>query len=128
MTVDVTAFTATFAVFATFVVAGFVLLFAELRRLENKVEAQGSALNTKFDDLRRDLAEEFRATAVPALAGKRAMSEATPAFDWDLHHGRQDACAEKDRIAAQCAQGQCDYLALGQAQRACSGPLGERRP
>ena len=47
-------------------------------------------------------------------------------FDWDRHYARQDAGAEKDRIAAQCAQGHCDNLALRQAQRACSafGPLG----
>jgi hypothetical protein len=79
MTVDVTAFTATFAVFATFVVAGFVLLFTELRRLENKVEAQGNALNTKFDDLRRDLAEEFRAQRAEVLAQTNALAAAITA-------------------------------------------------
>src|SRR6516164_2409953 len=61
MTADVLAFSIAFGVLATFVVAGCVLLFTELRRLGNKVEAQTGALNTKFDDLRRDLAEEFRA-------------------------------------------------------------------
>ena len=57
------------------------------------------------------------------------MSEVAPAFDWDLYHARQDACVEKDRIAADCARGYCDELALRQATRACSafGPLGERR-
>jgi hypothetical protein len=63
--------------------------------------------------------------AFPAFAGEQTVSEATPAFDWDLYHDRQDACREKDRIAAQCTQGHCDELALRQAQRACSafGPL-----
>jgi hypothetical protein len=68
--------------------------------------------------------------AVPALAGERTVSGVAPAFDWDLYHARQDACAEKDRIAADCAEeaplGYCDELALRQATRACSafGPLG----
>jgi hypothetical protein len=46
-------------------------------------------------------------------------------FDWDRYHERQDACLEKDRIAAACTQGYCDELALRQATRACSafGPL-----
>lgn len=41
-------------------------------------------------------------------------------FDWDRYHARQDACAEKDRIVAQCARDgdYCDGLALRQAQRA----------
>jgi hypothetical protein len=58
--------------------------------------------------------------AVPAFAGERTVSEATPAFDWNLYHDRQDACREADRIAAQCTQGHCDDLALRQARRACS--------
>jgi hypothetical protein len=43
-------------------------------------------------------------------------------FDWDRYHERQDACAEKDRIAAACAKGlaYCGELALQQATRACS--------
>jgi len=61
------------------VVAGFVLLFTELRRLENKVEAQGNALNTKFDDLRRDLAEEFRAQRAEVLAQTNALAAAITA-------------------------------------------------
>jgi hypothetical protein len=54
------------------------------------------------------------------LAGERP-------FDWDRYHERQDACAEKDRIAAQCVQGVafCDELALRQATRACSPFTGE---
>jgi hypothetical protein len=67
--------------------------------------------------------------AGPALAAERP-------FDWDRYHDRQDACREKDRIAAQCEvernpvfnsfvrrgipEGYCDELALRQAQRACS--------
>jgi hypothetical protein len=62
-----------------------------------------------------------------AEAGERAVSEARPAFDWDLYHGRQDACREADRIAQDCTKGVafCDELALRQARRACSafGPL-----
>jgi hypothetical protein len=71
---------------------------------------------------------------------------AAEAFDWDRYHDRQDACREKDRIAAQCGvernpvfnsfvrrgvpEGYCDELALRQAQRQCSafGPLGDERP
>jgi hypothetical protein len=79
VTGDATAFTATFAVFATFVVAGFVLLFTELRRLETKVEAQGGALNTRFDELRRDLAEEFRAQRAEVLAQTNALAAAITA-------------------------------------------------
>ena len=52
------------------------------------------------------------------------------AGDWDRYHARQDACAEKDRIAAECAQGYCDELRRKYADRECSafGPLGDRRP
>ena len=71
-----------------------------------------------------------------------ARPAANEPFDWDRYHDRQDACAEKDRIAAQCEvernpvfnsfvrrgtpEGYCDELALRQAQRACSAfdPLG----
>jgi hypothetical protein len=63
----------------------------------------------------------------PALAGHRTVAEATPAFDWDLfYHGRQDACRKADRIAHACAHGNCDQLALQQAQRACSDFSGRR--
>jgi hypothetical protein len=47
-------------------------------------------------------------------------------FDWDRYHARQDACLEKDRIAADCARGYCDELALRQAKRACS-PFSDRK-
>jgi hypothetical protein len=63
-------------------------------------------------------------------------------FDWDRYHARQDACREKDRIAAQCGvernpvfnsfvrrgvpEGYCDELALRQATRACSPFSGSR--
>jgi hypothetical protein len=60
--------------------------------------------------------------AVPTFAGERDVSEATPAFDWDRCHDRQDACREADRIAAACTQGHCDELALRQANEA--GVLG----
>jgi hypothetical protein len=70
---------------------------------------------------------------------------AADSFDWDRYYERQDACLEKDRIAAQCRvernpvfnsfvrrgvpEGYCDDLALRQATRACSafGPLGDKR-
>ena len=77
------------------------------------------------------------------LVGAQAIGPAAnEPFDWDRYHDRQDACAEKDRIAAQCEvernpvfnsfvrrgtpEGYCDELALRQAQRACSAfdPLG----
>ena len=75
-------------------------------------------------------------------ANAAAIVLAAEAFDWDRYHDRQDACAKKDRIAAQCEvernpvfnsfvrrgvpEGYCDELALRQAQRACSAfdPLG----
>jgi hypothetical protein len=74
-------------------------------------------------------------TVAPSRAGDRP-------FDGDRYHTRQDACAEKDRLAAQCKvernpvfnsfvrrgvpEGYCDEIALRQAQRACSAPPGER--
>jgi hypothetical protein len=64
--------------------------------------------------------EPVREQLVPALAGERTVSEATPPFDWELYNDRQDACREADRIAAACTQGHCDELALRTAQRACS--------
>ena len=33
-----------------------------------------------------------------AYAGERTVSEATPAFDWDLYHDRQDACRESEKV------------------------------
>jgi hypothetical protein len=53
--------------------------------------------------------------AFPAFAGERP-------FDWNRYNARQDACCEKDRIAAQCTRGVafCDELALRQARLACS--------
>jgi hypothetical protein len=47
-------------------------------------------------------------------------------FNWDRYHSRQDACLEQDRIAADCARGYCDELALRQAQRTCSPFSGSR--
>jgi hypothetical protein len=82
-------------------------------------------------------------TIILALAAAPALL-ADEAFDWDRYDARQDACREKDRIAAQCGvernpvfnsfvrrgvpEGYCDELALRQAQRQCSafGPLGQR--
>jgi hypothetical protein len=66
----------TLDVLAAIFLVGFALLFTELRRLETKVEAQGNALNTKFDDLRRDLAEEFRAQRAEVLAQTNALAAA----------------------------------------------------
>jgi hypothetical protein len=62
------------------------------------------------------------AAAIPALAGER-VAEATPALEWYLYH--DDACREADRIAAQCARGDCDKLALRHARHTCLpfGPL-----
>ena len=79
------------------------------------------------------------AAASPALASEQRS------FDWDRYHARQDACAEKDRIATQCEierstvfnsfvrrgspERYCDVLALRQATLDCSafGPLDEGR-
>jgi hypothetical protein len=45
----------------------------------------------------------------PTPPGPRATAAsivlAAEAFDWDSYHERQNACAEKDRIATRCAQG-----------------------
>jgi hypothetical protein len=68
MTADVLAFTVAFGVLASFVVGGFVLLFTEMR-----------ALNRKFDELRRDLAEEFRAQRAEVLAQTGALAAAITA-------------------------------------------------
>ena len=75
------------------------------------------------------------AAAVPALTDE-TRSSSTTAFDWDRSHAPHDACAEKDRIAAQCEvernavfnsfvrrgspERYCDVLALRQATRDCS--------
>ena len=72
VTADVLAFTAAFAIFATFVVAGFALLFTELRRIETKFE-------TEIRGLRRDLAEEFRAQRAEVLAQTNALAAAITA-------------------------------------------------
>jgi hypothetical protein len=68
MTADVLAFTVAFGVLASFVVAGFVLLFTEMR-----------ALDRKFDELRRDLAEEFRVQRAEVLAQTGALAAAITA-------------------------------------------------
>jgi hypothetical protein len=68
MTADVLAFTVAFGVLASFVVAGFALLFTEMR-----------ALDRKFDELRRDLAEEFRAQRAEVLAQTNALAAAITA-------------------------------------------------
>jgi hypothetical protein len=72
--------------------------------------------------IRAALALGLVVVAAPAAAGERP-------FSWDRYHERVDACADKDRIAAQCAQGVafCDELASRQAMRACSAFTGERR-
>jgi hypothetical protein len=72
VTADVLAFTITFGVLATFVVAGFALLFTELRRIEAKLE-------TEIRGLRRDLAEEFRAQRTEVLAQTTALANAITA-------------------------------------------------
>jgi hypothetical protein len=91
--------------------------------------------------------------ALPFVAAGRVLADENlhpfdngRVFDWDRSHARQDACAEKDRIAAQCEversavfnsfvrrgspERYCDVLALRQATRDCSafGPLGQRPP
>ena len=68
MTADVLSFTVAFGVPASFVVAGFALLFTEMR-----------ALDRKFDELRRDLAEEFRAQRAEVLAQTNALAAAITA-------------------------------------------------
>jgi hypothetical protein len=68
--------------------------------------------------------------AGPVLAGENPFDNGR-GFNWDRYHAGQDACAEKDRIAAQCAYWAiCDERALRQAQRVCSafGPTFPRSP
>ena len=80
--------------------------------------------------------------ALAFFAAAPCPGHADKPFDWDRYHARQDACAEKDRIAAQCEiernpvfnsfvrrgvpEEYCDELALRQAARDCSafGPWG----
>jgi hypothetical protein len=70
MTADlVTTFTASFGIFAAFVIAGFVLLFSEIRRLETKIDGG-------FTALRNDLAEEFRAQRAEVSAQVTAIAAA----------------------------------------------------
>jgi hypothetical protein len=72
VTVDVLAFTVAFGILATFVVAGFALLFTEMRALDRKFD-------DKFNELRRDLAEEFRAQRAEVLAQTTALANAITA-------------------------------------------------
>ena len=65
----VTTFTASFGIFAAFVIAGFVLLFSEIRRLETKIDSG-------FTALRHDLAEEFRAQRAEVGAQVAAIAAA----------------------------------------------------
>ena len=85
------------------------------------------------------------AVSAPPAPQHASIVLAAESFDWDRYDARQDACREKDRIAAQCGiegnpvfnsfvrrgvpEGYCDELALRQAQRQCSafGPLGDKR-
>ena len=73
--------------------------------------------------------------ALALVASSPGVADDGP-FEWDHYHARQDVCAEKDRLAAQCEvernpvfnsfvrrgvpEEYCDELALRQAQRACS--------
>ena len=79
MSPDVLAFTATFALLSTFVVGGFALLFTEMRRLENKFDRALDRLDSKLNDQRRDLAEEFRAQRAEVLAQTTALATAITA-------------------------------------------------
>jgi hypothetical protein len=72
MSADVLAFTVAFGILATFVVAGFALLFTEMRALDRKFD-------DKFDELRRDLAEEFRAQRAEVLTQTTALANAITA-------------------------------------------------
>jgi len=65
----VTVFTASFGIFAAFVIGGFVLLFSEIRRLEVKIDSG-------FTGLRHDLAEEFRAQRAEVGAQVAAIAAA----------------------------------------------------
>jgi len=67
MTTDILAFTVAFGVLASFVVAGFALLFTEMRALDRKFDE-------KFAELRRDLADEFRAQRAEVLAQTTAKA------------------------------------------------------
>ena len=82
--------------------------------------------------------------ACPVLVSENPFGNGR-GFDRDPSHARQDACAEKDRITAQCKierstvfnsfvrrgspERYCDMLALRKATRDCTafGPLDEGR-
>jgi len=68
MTADVLAFTAAFGVLVAFVLDGFPLLLTAM-----------PTLHRKFDELRRDLAEEFRAQRAEVLAQTSAIAAAITA-------------------------------------------------
>jgi hypothetical protein len=79
MTADVLAFTGAFALLATFVVAGFALLFTEMRRLEGKLDGAITGFRGEVSGLRHDLAEEFRAQRAEVLAQTTALANAITA-------------------------------------------------
>lgn len=66
------------------------------------------------------LAAVFSGLLVAAVPGA-GRADGSPSFNWNVYHAQNDACLERDRIAALCIRhGVCDRLALQRAQRACS--------
>jgi len=72
----VTTFTASFGLFAAFVIAGFVLLFSEIRRLETKIDGGFAGLRTEMAEQRATMAEEFRAQRAEVSAQVAAFAAA----------------------------------------------------
>src|SRR5215831_8556923 len=65
----------------------------ELSAADRRIRAPAAAAAVKSIILTLALA-----AAVPAIAGERVVSEATPAFDWDLYHAPQDACRHRGAV------------------------------
>jgi hypothetical protein len=106
----------------------------------------GAELCQRVDQVGMTYMARMTVLVLALAAASLALASEQRPFDWDhRYHARQDACAEKDRITAQCEierstvfnsfvrrgspERYCDMLALRQATRDCTafGPLDEGR-
>jgi hypothetical protein len=76
MPTDISIFTASFGVFAAFIVGGFVLLFSELRRLEGTLDNGLVEARREWRDQRAEMQQEFRAQRAEVLAQTTALANA----------------------------------------------------
>jgi len=72
----VTVFTASFGLFAAFVIGGFILLFSEIRRLETKLDSGFAGLRTEMAEQRAEMQQEFRAQRAEVSAQVAAIAAA----------------------------------------------------